>query len=448
MTACDRVIETLKPLRILFLQGQISHFFAELGRTLDQRGHVVHRIHFNGGDRCFWALPGGVDFTGEPGQWPQFLIEHLKVWGITHLILFGDCRPMHTVAIRLARARGISVHVFEEGYLRPHFVTMEEGGVNGHSTLPRHADEILRLATALPPFEPGRAIPSSFSRRAAEDVHYNLRVALGRWRFPHYRTHRPWHPLREYVVGARRLPAKLLARKQTNQRAAALWQGTAPYFVFPLQLDADSQIRFHASPGGMSSAIASVMQSFARHAPADTLLVLTEHPLDYGPANLAKKVAQWSDELHLAKRVVFLRDGSPPPLVQAARGLVTVNSTIGITALASGVPVIALGTAIYDLPGLTAQQGIDVFWQHPQPPEPVLFEAFRRMVAARTQINGGFYSAQGITLAVEGAVARLEHAAALQADWSAMTGVSNEEDNARPAWPSAEAARAANVTPV
>ena len=438
----------MKPARYLFLQGQISRFFAELGQSLDRRGHVVHRINFNRGDRSFWTLPGAVDFTGEPAQWPQFLIEHFKAWGVTNLILFGDCRPMHAVAIRLARARGIRVHVFEEGYLRPHFVTMEEGGVNGHSTLPRDAKEILHLAAALPPFEPGRDIPSSFSRRAIEDVHYNLRTALGRWRFPHYQTHRPWHPMREYVVGARRLPAKLLARKQTNQRATALWQGAAPYFLFPLQLDADSQIRFHAPAGGMSTAIATVLQSFAHHAPVGALLVITEHPLDYGPVNLASVIARLVAELGLASRVVFLRDGSPAPLVQAARGLVTVNSTIGITALASGVPVITLGAAIYNLPGLTSQLGIDRFWQRPQPPEPALFEAFRCVVAARTQINGGFYSAQGIAVAVAGAVSRLEHAAAHEADRPMLADAANDEGKALPAWSSAEAPLAATAPPL
>jgi capsular polysaccharide export protein len=38
----------------LFLQGLASWFFDRLGRTLAERGHSVHRVNFNGGDRLFW----------------------------------------------------------------------------------------------------------------------------------------------------------------------------------------------------------------------------------------------------------------------------------------------------------------------------------------------------------------------------------------------------------
>ncbi|WP_458339329.1 capsular polysaccharide export protein, LipB/KpsS family, partial [Bordetella pertussis] len=36
--------------------------------------------------------------------------------------------------VALARASGVRVHVFEEGYFRPHWVTLERGGVNAHSS--------------------------------------------------------------------------------------------------------------------------------------------------------------------------------------------------------------------------------------------------------------------------------------------------------------------------
>lgn len=403
----------MKASRYLFLQGQISRFFSDLGLGLHRRGHHVHRINFNSGDRRFWRLPGSLDFTGTAEDWPTFLVKQCQAWAITDLILFGDCRPPHAVAIRLARVHGIAVHVFEEGYLRPDYVTLEAGGVNGHSALPRDAQTYLDAAATLPPWSAGAAIPASFSRRAWDDVAYNTAAVLGAWRFPHYRSHRALHPFVEYAVGARRFPLKAWTREQTVRRACALWEGSAPYFLFPLQLDADSQIRFHAPAGGMLAAIDTMMRSFAAHAPAEALLVITEHPLDYGPVDLPQAVAQGAAALGLGARVVCLRGGSPAALVQAARGLVTVNSTIGISALAVQVPVIALGKAIYNLAGLTAQQGIDAFWQQPTAPDAAVFDAFRRVVAARTQIYGGFHSNEGIALAVAGAIEKLEQRTAL-----------------------------------
>jgi capsular polysaccharide export protein len=38
-----------------------------------------------------------------------------------------------------------------------------------------------------------------------------------------------------------------------------------------------------------------------------------------------------------------------------AAGVVTVNSTAGLQALREGKPVVALGRALYDMPGLTFQ---------------------------------------------------------------------------------------------
>ena len=405
----------MKTSRYLFLQGQISRFFSELGSRLQREGHVVRRINFNSGDGLFWSLPGSLDYTGTLDEWPDFFSQQLSAWGITDLVLYGDCRPLHAHAIRLARLRGIGVQVFEEGYLRPDYITLEAGGVNGNSSLPRDAASYLQAAAQLPAATPSIPVVASFARRAAGDVLYSLGSALGSWRFPKYQSHRPWSAFAEYAVGVRRLPMKALKRRDTERRVRAIEQGGRPYFVFPLQLDADTQIRFHAGPGGMAAAIAQVMQSFAAHAAAEALLVITEHPLDYGPVDLAAVVANLAAAQGLSERVVFLRGGSPAALVNAARGLVTVNSTIGITALAANIPVIALGTAIYGLPGLTHQAHLDVFWRAPQPPDAALFAAFHRVVAARTQINGGFYSVQGIALAVEGALQRLLHTAALPA---------------------------------
>ena len=50
-------------------------------------------------------------------------------------MLYGDVRPIHAEAVARAKAAGIMVHVFEEGYLRPYWVTYERGGSNGHSRL-------------------------------------------------------------------------------------------------------------------------------------------------------------------------------------------------------------------------------------------------------------------------------------------------------------------------
>ena len=90
--------------------------------------------------------------------------------------------------------------------------------------------------------------------------------------------------------------------------------------------------------------------------------------------------------------------------------VVTVNSTVGLIALARSRAVKTLGDAVYDMPELTFQPSLDRFWTEATTPDAALFDCFRRVVAARTQVNGGFFSRTGLELAIAGSVAALENA--------------------------------------
>jgi capsular polysaccharide export protein len=109
-------------------------------------------------------------------------------------------------------------------------------------------------------------------------------------------------------------------------------------------------------------------------------------------------------------RIFYLEGGNLEQLIRDCRAVVTVNSTVGFLALAGGKPTVALGDAIYDMSGLTFQLGLDRFWTEGRPPDPALFDSFRRVAVARAQINGGFFSNAGLELAVSGTVERLENA--------------------------------------
>ena len=113
----------------LFLQGPHGPFFRQLGRMLIAAGAKVWRVGFNAGDRAFWPKDQSfVAFTGALESWEARLAELITEKAITDIVLYGDTRPIHAKAVAIARARGLTVHVFEEGYLRPYWVTYERGG--------------------------------------------------------------------------------------------------------------------------------------------------------------------------------------------------------------------------------------------------------------------------------------------------------------------------------
>ena len=396
----------------LFLQGLAGPFFSRLGRELADRGHGVHRINFNGGDKVYWSCPNAVDYRWGLRRWPRFLNALLTDRGITDLVLFGDCRPLHAVAIGIAKRRGLQVHVFEEGYIRPDFVTLEVGGVNGHSGLSRDPRYYLDAARTLPPIPTLDGVPSSFFRRAWEDVTYNIAsLTLGPL-FPGYRTHRPWHILHEYAGWVRRLLRQKAETRRSAATLARLEDSGKPYFVFPLQLTDDYQIRVHSHFDGIGPAIEQVLASFAAHAPADTILLVKGHPLDNGLVDWEAYTFGIAARLGIDDRVMFLETANIDVVVRSARGVVTVNSTTGTLSLLHGVPTVVLGDAVYDIPRITHQGGLDLFWTAPSAPEAIVYDAFRRVLIDRCLVHGGYFSDLGLAMLVAGSITRLEAAEA------------------------------------
>jgi capsular polysaccharide export protein len=181
--------------------------------------------------------------------------------------------------------------------------------------------------------------------------------------------------------------------------------------VFPLQLDCDYQIRTHSSFSGMKSAIEQIVGSFAEHAPGDTLLVVKAHPLENGLHDWRGVTLATAARLGLEERLIFLEEADIGTLVRGACGLVTINSTTGTLALALGVPVITLGSAVYNIPRVTYQDSLATFWTRRTPPELDVWEAFRRVLVHRCLVHGGFFSDEGRALLVSASADRLCRAA-------------------------------------
>jgi capsular polysaccharide export protein len=183
-------------------------------------------------------------------------------------------------------------------------------------------------------------------------------------------------------------------------------------------MDNDSQILCHSDIGGMMHAIRLVVASFARYAAPNVVLAIKEHPLDNGVIDWRGVTEAAARDAGVADRVVLIEDCDLQLLLNRALGMVTVNSTSATFALASGVPVIALGRSVYDLPGLTHQGSLETFWRTPSLPDMALFDAFRRVLMHACLLDGDFFTRDGVARAVAGAVSRIEAArdAAMRVD--------------------------------
>jgi capsular polysaccharide export protein len=141
----------------------------------------------------------------------------------------------------------------------------------------------------------------------------------------------------------RRLPSGSSASAPGKRTAR---RSRAPYFLFPLQLDSDSQVRRYSPYSGMKEAVACVLTSFAQGAPAKTRLVVRNHPLDNGLIDYAGFIDSFATACGIRERVHFIEGGKARQMMDRSLGVVTLNSTMGISALRRGRPVYCVGTSI------------------------------------------------------------------------------------------------------
>lgn len=382
----------------LFLQGPHGPFFHQLGKLLRQAGAEVWRVGFNAGDRAFW--PSGaryLPYRGAQDGWRDFLAQVVSARDVTDIVLYGDTRWMHAQAVTLARVRGLRVHVFEEGYLRPYWVSYEIGGANGHSPLMDMPLDALRAAQTQASLDP--PVPPSHWGDMRQHVFYGALyhgfVMLLNQRYGAFRPHRALNVGQEFRLYVRRLvlmPLQALERRLATFR---LRRGGFPYHVVLLQLEHDSAFQMHAPFESQSDFIDLVISQFAIGAPAHHHLVFKAHPLEDGRAPLRRDIRRLSRARGIAQRVHYLRGGKLAALLDETRSAVTVNSTAGQQALWRGIPLKTFGDAIYAKPELVSDQPLADFFADPVRPDRDAYRDFRLFLLQTSQLPGSFYASRG-----------------------------------------------------
>jgi capsular polysaccharide export protein len=384
----------------LFLQGPRSPFFDQLGQRLSDDGHKVVKVNFTAGDQLGWHGKLTETFRDPLPMLGEFVTDLWRRHGITDQVAFDDCRPVHKGVLSAARRRGIRNHILAPGYFQPYWATLEREGVDGYSLLPRDPEWYHSVGPTIPSALPPRPFQQRLTPRAARGFGYQLADLTDFLRFRH--THR--HTRLSGDTGYRRLLGQ--DRRRSAIRCRQLLDERQPLYLFPLQHDGDSRIRCHSPYADMDEGVARVVSSFARFAPGHTRLVVLDSMGATSPG-YARRLRALAREADLGERLVFLSGIDTKVLIDHASGLITINGHEGFSALESGCPTLALGEAIYRLPGLISSSSLDDFWRYPIGPERRLFRSFANVVIHATQINGGFYDREGIDLAVINAVAHL-----------------------------------------
>ncbi|KGJ06102.1 capsule biosynthesis protein CapA [Paracoccus halophilus] len=380
----------------LMLQGPHGPFFDRVARLLRDTGAQVWRVGFNAGDEFFWSDPAHfIRHQTAPEEWPAHLDRIIADRGVTDIVLYGDVRPVHAAARAAAQRDGLQLHVFEEGYLRPFWITYERDGSNGHSALMRLSIPEMRRALRNRIGEMHRP-PARWGDMRQHKFYgalYHFFVLVANRRYPGYRTHRRIGVRQEFRLNLRRFLMTPVDAVIRAHEAGQVRRGGFPYVLVLMQLEHDSNFVAHSPYARMSEFTDQVLTEFAQAAPRHHHIVFKAHPLEDGRGGIRQAILTKAQALGIRRRVHFVRGGKLAQLLNQARATVTVNSTSAQQALWRGLPVKAMGRAVFCKPGLVSDQDLASFLRDPQRPHASTYRRYRDFLLESSQVPGGFYAA-------------------------------------------------------
>lgn len=380
---------------VLFLQGPPSDFPRVVANELEALGHRTLRINLSLSDWLLWHDARCTSYRGSLTAWPAFLEAYLLEHGVTDIVFYQDRFPYHSAAIEIAGRLGLRTVAYENGYLRPDWITAELDGMSARSLFPDDVGAIREAASVLAPIDLTVRYRHPFWLEAVHEVTFHLVNAFLFLFWPRFTQDKFYHPIFEYPAMVPRLVFARRRDRNANILIADLIESRCPYFVFPLQLQSDYQLRYNAQYKHLAEALDEVFASFAANAHLAAQLVIKIHPMDQGIEPWGRIVRQLARKHRIKRRVHLVDGGQLVILLKHASGALMVNSTTGLHAVRLGCPVKILGVAVYDLPGLTCQLPLDRFWRTPQAPDAGVYDAVQRLMGHAIQIQGNFYTAEG-----------------------------------------------------
>lgn len=371
---------------ILFLQGPLGPFFKRFSKYLN-KNNKIYKINFTAGDFIFY--PSKYNYKGSLNNLKSYLDNFYKLNKITCIILFGDTRPIHEIAINLAKKLNIKIYVFEEGYLRPNYITCEMTGVNANSLMSKNKNDYKKLNTYK---ENSKLFKSSFKIMAFYALIYYTFSIIFQVFYNNKNYHRPLNIMelfRWFRHFYRKAKYSILEKNVDNLAK----KYSKKYFLAVLQVHNDSQIKKHFKDKGMKKFIVKTIKSFAKNRANNNVLIFKHHPLDIAYTDYSNIINELTKRLGINDKVFYIHRGNIPNLLKNAKGCICINSTVGMQALYHNCPTIVLGNAIYNIDGLVYKNDLDSFWQnaHNFVSNYNLYLKFQGYLLKNNQYNANFY---------------------------------------------------------
>lgn len=388
---------------ILLLQGFVGTFFTIFARFLSKNGCDVFKINFHWGEHVFFHGKNTALYNGGLNVWAQYITNFIKEKNIQQIFLVGAHKVYHEIAIQIAKDFDVDVYVFDEGYIRPNFITLEKDGVNSETNLSKDPEIYLKSDNYAMPCQSTVKI-NLFKYVCVQWWHYFLYT----WLLFFYKFYNPDYIHHIYAVEHKGdnffksifnfIRLSYVTVQMTCIRPFYLkffnnaWvkSHSQKFYIVALQINTDSAISKHSDVHkSVPQFLDEVLASFAKHAPSDTFLLIKHHPHDLGIHNYRKQIIQMAIKCGIESRIRYIYAAHLPTCFDNAKGCIVINSTLGLSALTQNVPTYATSRlAIYNMKGLTNQCSLDEFWQNLEKPSQKLLSKFLNYLIHHTQLLG------------------------------------------------------------
>jgi len=375
----------------LFLVGPIGTFFARLSSYLEDNNVRTYKIIFPLHE---YGFPKSriIKYEQEIVGFKNFLKNTIVNYEIKHVFMYGNVLIPHKQALDLVKEldkEGINIktHIFELGYLRPNFVTLENEGINYNSGLIKSRGFYLKQDsyTNLP-------IPKKHARFRIRKIWKS--ISFINHSFKNYKIVESEHKLQPkpiyvwFQIKGFFLKYYFWFKEYKFKKYFV----NKKYFLVILQVSTDSQLTAGSNFKSNNKFIYKVIKDFAKANQDNCNLVFKHHPRDRGYTNYHHLIKKISKEFGVFNKVFYFHDYYLSKLFQNSncKGTVLINSTVGYQSLYHSVPVKPLGITPYNIEGLSDQKDLISFFKNPSTVDRLLFKKFYKYVLENSQINGNF----------------------------------------------------------
>lgn len=397
--------------KIVLLQGPVGPFFRNLRRLLERRDFNAWRICFNAADNFYSDRKNRINFSGNLVDWCEWFRDFVAYFQPDMIIFFGSEREIHRAAKDIADEIGIKVLSLEEGYIRPGFVTVEEGGNNAQS----------RLAGTMPPQDyvciaQDRSEPHDFKGLVSMcffgAIYYIIRSVFS-YGAQKRTFHRQISLISEAYCWIRNFSRRFRSQSTNSSTIQKLIEfHDKKYILIPLQVASDGQLGRNALQWNSTRLIAASMKSFAESASRECRLVFKIHPMERGHCNHEKFILDTAAAFEVSDRIDIISVGSLGLLARHAARMITINSTAGLSAVFHGTPLMVIGKALYAHEDLaTCAMGspdFKTFWSVGRVAERDIRKSYLAWIKDQALVEGDFYASLGIEIGCSNILRRVE----------------------------------------